>query len=340
MGAAFIKIHGDSEAFGRLMVDYAAAAVRGFNIVFRDECRELAGEMSRRTPPFSGRALREMLDASDQRRQIAQATKMGPFTSQSKFKDDKIENMGALAIGKRRVERDIRRVVYGMRGAEMPQRQTATQVFKGQDSHHSYHMESIEDWGAYQKCERQDAIRLFATKSGEVYGIDFQRFKPWATLKEIATTHQEHRGKRGRVTTAGSKDRVVGRWRWLNVLVTKAEAVNAYVKAKQVMVGQAKGGWGAAFLALGGQLSAKGWVGRHAHGNGVPKAGDCEQSLGGTNISITIINRSAWASGGDPDKVMDKSVQGRCRVLAIKTRNVLEGVWGNKARLHAQPNKH
>lgn len=327
MNPSPVTISLEDVPFRKLVEDFAVASMRGFRAVFMDECCELAGELVKRTPPFSGKALRKMLDVQDQRRQISQAESYGPFVPKG-FNDPDIESLSAKRIGERRVEKDIKRVIFGVRGAAMPK---AAQVFKGQDSHKAFGKGAVTDWGIYQKCQGRDAVRIFATKKGEVYGVDFERFKANATKGELRQVHQAHRGARGRVSMAGSRDRVIGRWKWLDVLVTKESIVNRFIKEKKKMVGQGKGGWAQAFIQLGGRMSRSGWIGRHA-----ARAGSCEIRDSGSDLSVTMTNRSAWASGGDPERIRSAAIAGRARALTIKTRNVLEGIWGNKARRNSE----
>jgi len=172
---------------------------------------------------------------------------------------------------------------------------------------------------------------VFATKAGEVYGVDLSEWAPDASISQLGAHHQENRTKRGRVTAAGQKTRNIGRWRWLNVLVTKEESVAAFVKANQFMVGQAKGGWAAAFMALGGKMSPKGWIGRHAK-----SAGACSHNLNETvangNVSIVIVNHSEWASAGDPDRIIAASLEGRSVAMVKDMEHRMDQAWERAAR--------
>jgi hypothetical protein len=61
-------------------------------------------------------------------------------------------------------------------------------------------------------------------------------------LTDLQKVHSAHRGKRGRVTTAGSKDVVIGRWRWLNIAVASEKIVEEFIELAKKNVGQARGG--------------------------------------------------------------------------------------------------
>jgi hypothetical protein len=324
----------DDSGFGKLIQDYASAALINIRQAFTEQGMLLANELVQRTPPFAGRKLKRMMELKDQKEQLAAAGGvMGPFVPKAQFKDPDIENMTALKIGKRRVEKDIRRVIYGLRGAKMPAKNPKTvQQINAQTYPGGAYYGKFVDWGVMQKCQNKQAVRVYATKEGKVYGVDYERYKPHATIAEMRKTHQEHRISRGHVTTAGQRDLIVGRWRWLNVLVTQEKHVKEFIRYKQNFVGQAKGGWAVSFIALGGSLSPKGWVGKHAYGSGVPKVGECKANMEGENMYIRMVNSSAWASGGDSDRIREGAVAGRARALAANIKRKLEALWGNRAR--------
>ena len=77
-------------------------------------------------------------------------------------------------------------------------------------------------------------------------------------------------------------------------------------------------------IRLGGKLSPNGWVGRHR------KAGYCQATFGRDNVSISIVNRSKWASGGDPDRVVEKSMEGRVKAIMGSIAGTLNKTWGHR----------
>jgi hypothetical protein len=309
--SSLVKFTADEPGFSAWVREFAKNAWMSEEDAFVEQSRLLAAELMQNTPPHSKNTLMKMAWNN-------------PNISLAGFKSiATLEDSTAKAIGERRVEKDIRKVIYGVRGASPSQ---PAQVYKGQDSHKVYNESAVSDWGVFQKCEGKPAVRIFATKSGTVYGVDLERFKANATNAELMATHAEHRGKRGRVTTAGSRDRVVGRWRWLNVLTTLESTVKGFIKLKQRMVGQAKGGWAAAFIKLGGRMSKSGWVGRHAE-----KAGRCEVRIKPGDIHIEMINQSAWASGGDDERIIEKSIAGREKAIQGRIARELDKHWGKGA---------
>jgi hypothetical protein len=301
MSGGMVTFKVDESGFSKAILDLAAVSRKSFEEVFADQGRLLAAELMKRTPPFSGKALVRMLDARG-----------------AKLRDTEVEDLSALAVGKRRVEKDIRKVVYGLEGAKAG----PGMMLSGRHNQVIRASPNATTWGTMQKCEGQQAMRVFATKGGTVYGVDMNHWAPDAGISDLAAHVQGARGKRGRVTMAGQKTRNIGRWRWLNVLVTKEEMVKEFVKLKQWMVGEARGGWGAFFTACGGKLGSSGWVGKHAK-----RAGTCKASFERGNVSITAVNHSRWASGGDPDRIIEKAMAGRAEAIAGSMEHELDRVW-------------
>lgn len=216
----------------------------------------------------------------------------------AKQRDLGIDGLSALKVGQRRVEKDIKKFAWAAKQAS--------------------------DWGVRQKCEGKAAIRVFATKTGEVYGVDEANFIPDADESTLGKFHQQNRTSRGRVTTAGQKTRNIGRWRWMNVIVTTDKAIHAFIKKKQGNVGRAKGGWARSYMDLGGRMSPSGWVGKHAG-----KTGECRKILDRPwNAEITMINRSEWASGGDDRRIIAASLAGRDRAVKADIERLLKEKWG------------
>jgi hypothetical protein len=157
--------------------------------------------------------------------------------------------------------------------------------------------------------------------------VDAQHFLPNAKVGALRRVHKAHRTKRGRVTTAGTKDVIVGRWHWLNLAVAKEEVVAKYVEMKKRMVGQGRGGWAAGFMKFGGKMSSRGWIGRHSSAG---KISGWPPSMKNA-INVSIRNNSAWASNGDPDRVVANALAGRERDMEKDIQIVLEKMWGRGA---------
>ena len=289
-----------------LLKDYAAVAGLSMRDAWIVQGRLLGAELISRTPPFGGKALQRMLTAR---------------SPGSQLKDEEIASMSALSIGKRRVEKDIRRVIYGVeQNPETLQLSLSARhknVTKGANPNET-------DWGKLQRCEGKQAVRVFATKTGEVYGADLTHWMPNASKSQILDHHNANRGKRGRVTMAGQKTRNVGRWRWLDVMVVKEEVLKAYIAWKQSFVGQGKGGWASGVIRCGGKVAK--WVAPHVSAGDVKDNLDTPEAHQGT-VSITFINHSRWASNGDPDRVIASSLEGRAKAVEADIKHRLESIW-------------
>jgi len=272
---------------------------------FKLEAKLLADELIRRTPPFSGKALVKMLGAQ------------GKSLS---HRNVEIEEMSAKKVGERRVEKDIRRVIKGVRGAKMaPERPVA--IVSQVNPAYARHSNQVE-FGVLQKVRGKQAVRVYADKGGNVYGIDIEKFEPKASLEDLSKWHKAARTKRGRVTTAGQKDLVIGRWKFLNQIVTKEATVRKYIRRKLRQVGQAKGGWAAAFMRFGGKMSMSGWIGRHA-----AKHGRTRSNFTDDQIVIEMINQSAWAGSGDPDGIIPKALAGRAESIKSAIKRQMADAW-------------
>ena len=87
----------------------------------------------------------------------------------------------------------------------------------------------------------QELGRAFKSKTGSVYGVE-KRFFDFSGDK-IPAHHRRFRTKDGRVTRAGTFTRDIGRWKFVDKVVTKQSILNRYIKEKQKNVGILKAGW-------------------------------------------------------------------------------------------------
>lgn len=278
--------------WGHWVKEYAAASGKSLLEAFKSQCVLLGRELIKRTPPFSGKSIVKML------------------SSQGKvLKDGSVEDLSALMVGRRAVERDIRRVIYGFRGASI-NRNGRPGSFNG-----------LRDWGVEQRCEGKRAVRVFATKTGDVYGVDEERFMPDASTDELRKIHESSRTKRGRVSAAGQRTRDIGRWKWMNVAITKEKNARDYIKERQYMVGQAKGGWLAGMYICGVKKVAR-WMDNHA------RAGTKDHDFNPKHPWLLFINKSKWASGGDTERILPKSIAGREKAMSRDVERLLKKKWG------------
>lgn len=119
--------------------------------------------------------------------------------------------------------------------------------------------------------------------------------------------HQSQRDKRGRV----------GRRRNAKYSTPDESGWNDYLARKLGNVGQAKGGWARAYGALGGRVDK--WWGRHE------TAGEYAESPPSEFDSwIRARNRSAWASGGDQDRIVADATQSRTEQIRRRLGYIID----------------
>jgi len=87
-------------------------------------------------------------------------------------------------------------------------------------------------------------------KSGKPFGAERQLFRPDATSVPMREHHKRYfRG--GRMSSAGTKDRQIGRWKWIDKMIVPPQAATRYLRLMQSRVGTAKSGWVKAAQGLG-----------------------------------------------------------------------------------------
>jgi hypothetical protein len=111
-------------------------------------------------------------------------------------------------------------------------------------------------------------VRLFISKDGHAYGTDKTFFRPDASHQEMRTFHK---GKfvNGKMSSAGSRTRDVGRWKFVEKMVVGKDTLKAYVDKQILKVGWVKSAWAACANELPSVISGRAtreipaWVTRH-----------------------------------------------------------------------------
>lgn len=121
-------------------------------------------------------------------------------------------------------------------------------------------MQAWMDWN--DKLPDQTLIKL---KSGAIYLVDRNLYRPGAGFSEIYAHHLKYRNQNGRVTKAGQRDRKIGRWKSVDKFFTEKKTVRDYVKHVQARVGSLKAGWIPALnhwasLSRGSTGRLRGWI--------------------------------------------------------------------------------
>lgn len=188
--------------------------------------------------------------------------------------------------GKRRVKADVGRLFFGQSPGRMA------------DS-----MDRAARAGGMDK-QMNATVALWATKDGTVYGVERHLYRPDATLATMAEHHEKHRDSRGRVTRAGTMRPDVGRWKFVDKMVVPRDLLAEYIRTKQGMVGQARGGWASVVQHFGGAVAD--WVGQHSSAGSVTDRLDDPVAA-----YLAMDNRSRWASGNEANRIARNALLSR-----------------------------
>lgn len=172
---------------------------------------------------------------------------------------------------------------------------------------------------------------VFRSKTGSLYGIEKHLIKPNATTSQMAAHHKRYRTKNGRVTTAGSMTRDIGRWKFVDKMHVSEQAADRYVKHLKKKVGAAKSGWSASI--------------RRYKVKGIPKW--ARQSVGPRGFARVKFNKAAatmvyeWANtvpyvqkSGARLKIMQRAMKFRLAGMKKKFDRALKALE-RKARQKA-----
>lgn len=155
-----------------------------------------------------------------------------------------------------------------------------------------------------------DYLVLFKEPSGRLVGVAKRDYQPDATPTDLAAWHARWRDRRGRVTRKTLKLTQTGPITVVDALVTKAATAEQYVRERQLMVGQARGGWASGTAHFGGQVAA--WVQRHSG------AGSFVDGLDTPQEFLQFNNASAWAKDGESARIAENALASRAETIRNK----------------------
>jgi hypothetical protein len=150
-------------------------------------------------------------------------------------------------------------------------------------------------------------IRLFVKKDGTVYGTDRAHFLPSASTGTLRSIHKAA-FKNGRMSSAGSRSRDIGRWKFIDKYFVPEKALNDFVALQQTKVGLAKSGWAACAKQLPKIVSGSAtrgiprWVTNKLGDFSFGRVEDRTSNI--FNPVIVLTNTLAWA-----DKVLSEVEQ-------------------------------
>jgi hypothetical protein len=159
--------------------------------------------------------------------------------------------------------------------------------------------------------------RVFRSRSGAIYGVDRALYKPNASPSEIAAHVEKYRSKKtGRVTTAGSFTRDIGRWKFVDKLYVNEKNLQKFLTLRSKRVGNLAAGWLPTlniYRGPGAGKKAAAFVSRHAPGNGSVVDKMRSDGSGEILFSNNVKYASRW--GRQNDFVLKKREAGMRREL-------------------------
>jgi hypothetical protein len=166
-------------------------------------------------------------------------------------------------------------------------------------------------------------IRLFVRKDGTVYGTDRAHFMPDATESDMRAFHKRF-FVGGKMSSAGSRTRDIGRWRFIEKMFVPQGAMDSYTQARLKTVGWAKAGWASCAKELRKVFTGsavKGipnFVRRHNSYN----SDVIDQTSNAAEPSVTLINTTPYI-----DKILPITEQiNALAVVKAKMKRQLETI--------------
>jgi len=155
------------------------------------------------------------------------------------------------------------------------------------------------------KAAAEVLLRRSGDKMRDVQVVDFNQ-----------SVHRNARGTRFRVR------------RWTRKMTLDVEQFDDYADKMRPRVGNARGGWAASIMQLGGRVAL--WINRHAYAGGMD-----DQLKNPVEQFITASNSSTWAKGarsgrsvGNVERVLNNALRSRAGVLQRKLARAGEAALG------------
>jgi hypothetical protein len=184
---------------------------------------------------------------------------------------------------------------------------------------------AMSEEGGYSWYKTGDNVRLFVGKDGFAYGTEKMMFRPDASTSEMRAFHKKN-FVNGKMSSAGSKTRNIGRWKFLDKMFVSKETLDEYIQKAIKKVGIAKAGWANCALQLKkvnkGKLTASipPWVIRHTadfkNGNTQDLTSDIK------NPRVVMTNTTPWASNVIPESEQANATA----VVVVKMRNQMNQI--------------
>ena len=184
---------------------------------------------------------------------------------------------------------------------------------------------AMSEEGGYSWYKTGDNVRLFVGKDGFAYGTEKMMFRPDASTSEMRAFHKKN-FVNGKMSSAGSKTRNIGRWKFLDKMFVSKETLDEYIQKTIKKVGIAKAGWANCALQLKkvnkGKLTQgiPPWVMRHTadfkNGNTQDLTSDIK------NPRVVMTNTTPWANNVIPENEQANATA----VVVVKMRNQMNQI--------------
>lgn len=156
-------------------------------------------------------------------------------------------------------------------------------------------------------------ITVFATKTGDVYGVDRAHFLPDAGVSDLRNIHRANFST-GKMSAAGGDTHNIGRWKFINRYYVPKQTLDDFVKLQYAKVGRAKAGWAYCATLLKKVVSGSmtrgvpAWVTRHIGDYGDGRVTDNTSNLERPHVVLTNTIKYADAVLRPSEQLMAQSV--------------------------------
>lgn len=155
---------------------------------------------------------------------------------------------------------------------------------------------------------QEEYTRLWVTKDGRVYGAQRSYFRPNASHGEMRAHHKKY-FRNGVMSRAGTFERSIGRWKWIDQMVVRESAFQRYLKREWRKIGHYAAGFLPGLREL--KVPASRYVTRNAGSRG-----SFEKSATPDRVRLVVTNRVGWSR-------LDRTVQKRVNwAVAVQVRKM------------------
>jgi len=143
-----------------------------------------------------------------------------------------------------------------------------------------------------------DNVRLWVRSDGTVYGTQKAHFRPDASMAEMRAHHKQF-FKNGQMSSAGSYERNIGRWKWIDQMVVRRSTYNRYLRSQERKVGFYASGFRPGAAAVGASVPV--YMRHHQ------AVGTVALEIGGPDrLSFSAINATGY---GKIDRDLQRRIQ-------------------------------